>query len=505
MMTLVRVTRNSADDPPVPYEALEGTGVLSLPVEQHAAEPMGDGFIAHHLYVQCQAIKNALLPLDANPREPAKTGGQVGKMQKSLRASPKDFVKLNNGMTLLCDRLLYDERAGTCSITFSEDQGVCNGGHTFFSIVTLPTPLSAEAKVHLEVIEFPAGLPAEQRVKYASDIASARNDNAQLQLRSQADFLSYYEWFKAFLSDVRFVSWHENERGVLPGNVRAELFIRYLSALDVDEYYHPVWHPVANDRHIAPVLGGGENVHKSWFNKMASHVRESKHGLPPLGEYAALANDVFEIRDYISRYLKAQPNGGGALGDFRRMSLYKEQLAESVPDKAGKDHPNLRPLLTLSGEQGCDIASPLEVLLIGLFRTNIWMHCDDSDNVQYVGWYKEPKSLWKERATEVLTAIGEEYKNLGSDVVSLVRSKFPYTNDLLTMVGAPPPPDPAIIYDAWKGHKFARELNPANATHRLQDGAGGGMFEVRAGGTVPTGSFLYKKVYDGTVRDMWTR
>lgn len=500
-MTPPHVQRKSADDPPIPYETLDTPCQLDLPVIEYAREGVGDGFVVHHLYVPCSRIHDLLLPLDANPREPARVGGQVERMQDTLINHPKDFVKLNNGITMICDGI--SREAGVCSITFGEGQGVCNGGHTYFSIVTNPTPLSDDALVHLELIEFPPGLPADQRRQVASEIAQARNNNAQLRLRSQADFLSYYDWYKEFMTNSHFVSWHENDSEAVRGHIDAELYLRFLTALDTDQYYHPIWHPNANDRHRTPVQSSS-GPHAAWFHKMDEHVRNNEPGLPPLGELAALANDVFELRDRISQSLREVANGGAALGQFRKWALYQDQMGETRKTKGGIAT-KLRPLLTDPLKEGCDLAATLEVLLIGLFRTNIWLFYGTKESVQLVGWYKEPLHLWDERAAGVLTAIAGDYKDQGNDMIAFIRVKSPYTNDLFTMVGHEPPKDPDVVYDAWKGHKYVKEPERAAATHYLLDGDAGGMFPLSSETPPTPGSFLYRKVKDGTVRDMWTQ
>ena len=496
----IRLPRRSADEPPIAYETLGTPCQLDLPVMEYAREAIGDGFVVHHLYVPCSRIHDLLLPLDANPREPARVGGQVEKMQETLINYPKDFVKLNNGITMICDAV--SREAGVCSITFGQGQGVCNGGHTYFSIVTNPTTLTDEALVHLEVIEFPAGLDADQRRQIASSIAQARNNNAQLRLRSQADFLSYYDWYKEFLSNPHFVGWHENDSEAVRGHVDAELFIRFLTALDTDQYYHPIWHPNASDRHRTPVQSSS-GPHAAWFHKIDEHVRNAKPGLPPLGELAALANDVFDIRDRISFSLRQPPNGGAPLGQFRKNALYQDQMGETRPTHTGTVS-KLRPLLTDPSKEGCDLAATLDVLLIGLFRTDIWLFYGANNNVQLIGWYREPLHLWDERAVDVLTAIAGDYRDQGNEMTGLIRVRAPYTNDLFTMVGQAEPKDPDVVYDVWKGHKFLKEVDSAAATHYLLDGEAGGMFPLPAGTTPPAGSILYRKVKDGTVRDMWT-
>lgn len=484
------------------YEALATPCDLDLEVISHAQEPIGSGFTVHHLYVPCKEVKKKLLPLDANPREPALAGGQVQRIMETLREHPEDFVKLNNGITALADLVTFN--VGVCTIRFGEKQGVCNGGHTYFSIVTSPEPLEDSALVHIELIEFPKDLSNEQRLSYAAAISQARNNNVQLKLRSQADFLGYYEWFKTNLTNARFVSWHENDSDAVQGAISAELFIRYLSALDMDQYYHPVWHPNANDRHRTPVQSSS-SPHSAWFHRMDNHVRQALKGLPPLGELAVLGDDLFAIRDFISLSLRQNgSNDNVELGQFRKTALYQDQMGEEKETSTGRKTSNLRPLPVFPPHEGCALAPTLEVLLIGLFRTNIWVMYDRVKNVRFIGWYKEPLQLWRDRAKEVLRAIADDYRDQGNDMTGLIRVKSPYTNDLFSMVAQRPPDDPEVIYDAWSGHRFELEREVSKATHYLIAGGNGGLIERASTHSQPEGSFTYRKTKDGSVRNMWT-
>lgn len=497
----LRVTRHSSDEPSVDYSVLQTPCTMDIPVVEYAVEGPIDGFRIHHVYVNCKKLETHLLPLDANPREPSQSQ-PVKKMYECLRDRPQDFVKKNNGVTLLADRILFDDKTKLVHAEFGAEEGVCNGGHTYFAIVTCPTPLSDDAVVHLEFIEFPPGLDAKTKKDRIVEISDARNSNTQLRLRSEADFLDYYDWFKSFLTSPNFVSWHENDSAAIQGSINVELYIRFLTALDPEQYYHPVYHRVVNDRHIGPVVSGG-GVHRTWFRKMDEHVREELQGLPPLGELAAFGDDVFALRDHLSLSLRDPQNGGMDLGPaLRHTLLYRQQMAEVRDASGGRHLTRLRQLPTRPGTDGCELAPTLDVLLIGLFRTNVWMHLKGND-ADLVGWYRDPFKLWDDRAREVLTSLAADYKAQGNDIIQFIRIRSPYTNDLLSMVGELPPKNPEIVYDAWKGHSYRRADDGQEATHWLDDTDGGGMNEIESGHPAPAGHPLYKKVKDGSVRDMW--
>src|SRR5438445_8956440 len=182
-------------DGKVSYDVLVAPCDLTLKVVQHAKEPLTGGYSIHHIYLQCKEIQSKLLPLDANPREPERSV-QVKDMQETIRDHPADFFKLNNGMTLLCEDVSYSDSDNSCKIRFGQNEGVCNGGHTYFAIVTYSPKIPEGALVHLELIEFPADLDPSAKLQEIVRIARARNNNNRLLLRSEADYLGYYDIFK---------------------------------------------------------------------------------------------------------------------------------------------------------------------------------------------------------------------------------------------------------------------------------------------------------------------
>ena len=147
-----RITRTTRDQSGT-YEVLKTPCNLSLLVSDYTNYQMSDGTTVHHLYVPCAEIKNDLLPMDADPREPSKTP-QVKEMRDTLNDHPMDFVKKNNGITLFCDNVEFDSSKSSCKISFGEREGICNGGHTYYAIVGSINEIPRDAVVHLEMIQF---------------------------------------------------------------------------------------------------------------------------------------------------------------------------------------------------------------------------------------------------------------------------------------------------------------------------------------------------------------
>lgn len=119
------ITKTSVDG--TEYKALKSPDKVSLTTNNYSKHKTSDGFIFHHLYVPCQEIKNKYLPLDSNPREPS-YNGQIKQIQNTLEDCPELFHKRNNGITIVCDNVEYNDNTRQCKIKFGERQGICNGG-----------------------------------------------------------------------------------------------------------------------------------------------------------------------------------------------------------------------------------------------------------------------------------------------------------------------------------------------------------------------------------------
>ena len=145
------------------YRALQIPGSVTFSGALHSASPVfGDDYEISHAYVRCEEIRTNCLPLDANPREPTRVD-VVNKMAATLLEEPGKFHHWNNGITIVCEGVEYDAATANLTLSFGEGEGVCNGGHTYFSIVTQPTSLDSKALVHLEVIRLPDSLSAQEK------------------------------------------------------------------------------------------------------------------------------------------------------------------------------------------------------------------------------------------------------------------------------------------------------------------------------------------------------
>lgn len=464
------IERESADGHP--YKSRTVPCDISLEIldyKNHEALTDVGSYETHHLYVRCKEISEKFLPfLDANPREPSVTS-QVRNMQEELQDSPEDFVKKNNGLTLICDSIDFDESDEMVTISFSEDEGVCNGGHTYFAIQTLDAPLDDSATVRIEAIQLPDDLTGDDRRDQIVGIAQARNDNQSLHTSSEADYLGYYDPYKTGMANTQDVSWHEGDADAHSEAISAVHFIRLLYALDPMEYHHPLYNP-GSDRHQQLVISPG-NIHESWFDEMEDAMQGQQ--LIPMRHMIPLIQDMWKIRDHLAYTLHNADLSGDVGGDsvvIRRTSLYRNYIGN-------------RPLKSLNHshhDEGLDLPNTLETIFFGLFRSNVWRCRDNTGDIGMIGWFINPNTIWDRTRLSVLSQMSEYFQEADSDAWQFQRQASPYEKDLYTFgwevtERQESPSHPQIVYEitdhathtdvACEYSKYKKVDDEEDATH----------------------------------------
>jgi hypothetical protein len=312
--------REARDGTEYPFIPLDGEDItLPVSVELDSADYLNkhelqEGFEIHHTYVNCSELQETRMPLDANPREPSESR-QVKAMQRTLEDDPRDFVKMNNGVVVICSDI--NTTNGNVSLEFNKGEGICNGGHTYFAVTTAGD-ISEEAKLHLEVIVVPEK-SEEARLKDIVDIARARNNSNQLEKRSEADFLGYYDVFRYRTEKEGQVEWHENDSDAYDDHstIDAVHFLRLMKSLDITSYKHDVYNPDANSHKS---LGTSKSrVHRQWINQVEKAL-DGEIEQRPLRYLYPLCNDVLYLRDLLSYSFRRDSDIG--LGNFRNYKLY---------------------------------------------------------------------------------------------------------------------------------------------------------------------------------------
>lgn len=427
-------TKRTADG--ASYNVLETPCTVNYTIHTFSEHKNTDGFRFCHLYVPCNELKSNYLPTDANPREPS-NNRQIEEIQNTLQYHPEKFHKRNNGITIVCDSVSYDEKKKVCEIKFGTGRGICNGGHTYFSIVATPFQIDPNALVHLELIELPNDLEESDKRAHIVDIAKCRNNNMRLKIQSQADYQGYYDMFKRFLRDQRKVVWHEGDSNASPNAIRSEHLVRLLAATDPKWFYHPIF-SISEKSHKKAAMSI-DAIHTEWFVKMDDTSLPEK----PLTYMAVLLEDILSIRDMISFSLLHDRD----LGPFKHGGLWKNWLKnEGEYD-----------LLTDPSKKGVSLPPTFEVLVVGLFRTDIWLGIATDGTVKYIGWYIDPKKLWNLRKKPFLESFTRAFRDFNQEPLTFIRAETIYDNHLYQIGTGATAPLPQIIYDARSGQKFVED------------------------------------------------
>lgn len=386
------------------------------------------GFEILHLHIRSSEIQEVCLPLDANPREPTRAD-VVKKMSETLRDDPQRFHHWNNGITVICNELVFAH--GKINIAFLEGDGICNGGHTYFSIVTFPTSLPDNCLVHVEFIVLPQGLETAKRNSVINAIAARRNRNRALMPTTQADFLGFYGSFQSALGEnSNHVSWHEGDSSALPSAIKSELLIRMLACLDPFWFQHPINAKKPNHKKAATSSAA---IHSTWFESVQSEDPEGS-----LAHMAPLLPECLELRESLSYSLK-HDNFGQIPGNFRLTSFYKNWLAEKERDL----------VLSKEGSIGADFPNPGLIMLLGAFRTNVWIGLDTDGRPFLTGWLIEPITLWEQTKCDYLKGLLNDFGDAGNDPGTFIKNSSPYEHQLLSIqYGRQAPSIPCRFYNS---------------------------------------------------------
>lgn len=422
----------------------------------------GGKYAIHHFYLRCEDVGNTPIrfPLDANPRHP-RMNAQVGAMRDTLQEEPKDFINRNNGIVVLASEVeTIDEVAskngeGTAKFRFEKGEGVCNGGHTLLAIQKYGDV--PNAVVHVEVIEL-EDVEAEStsRRQEISKIADARNNNNQLQERSEANFLGYYDQYKQELQDSRVVDWHEGDPNAVEDAINAYQFFRLLKSLDVDDFGHPLY-DVRGKNH-SRLATSVSRVHRRWKEAMDDWKREEgKQKNRPLRYLTPLANDVIYVREMVSHHLEHFDYGAG----MRQKSVFQDYFQRKSRNLF---------IDMFEYDDGYNLPNPVEVLFTGLFRSNIYLSESDTESTQLVGWFRDLEKLWEHRSEAVLNELQGDFKDNNRDPKDFIRANAAFTHDFFLHGMTDEIQEmPEIVYRVHEEDRarYHRVEDPSDATHEL--------------------------------------
>jgi len=240
---------------------------------------------------------------EINIRDSRLTSGVAKRIRETLLDDSESFFFKNRGITLLVDKVKYDNKTNMVEILMTDKQinGLLDGGHTYGVIREFLNGLSEEeikevnAYVKVEVLEGISDYGT------AVAIVEARNTSTQVREQSIQELLKQYEEIKDILASKDFanrIAYKEYE--LLEDGTRKDIDIKeilsYLVCFDAEKFGDED-HPIMAYSTKTVVLHHFRDQHKR------------------LQKYISLLPKILELRDEIYLELPgAYNNSGGKFG-----------------------------------------------------------------------------------------------------------------------------------------------------------------------------------------------
>lgn len=428
----------------------------------------GDPYDTYRGIVKCNEIIEKKFPNAANPREPDSKGVVVD-MQTTLSLADERtlFHRYNNGMTLVCSDI-SDGDAGEHEIDFEYKDGICNGGHTYFSVVTHPDELHDNSFINIEIIVIPHD--TENRQDEITRIADRRNKHQQLSASSKADARGWYNRWRSELArwklmngqktitadntsipaweddfmEVSEVQWHEGDSKANHDYLLTpSTIIRWLKTVDPQAFGHRWyrglgWSPVtkASD----PVISPGK-MHDRWFDLMESEPTGktkdySWHMMPLLPDVLLLSNYA---RNYVAPNegtLPAGVRGGKMVTDWWQGGQNQDE-AETIGPMAF-EYEQEKKVAKGGGFSSGAMFTTMPPVLLNVYRSVVWMGTPDTMvgaepsklQPRYIGWLVDPKTLDSELG-EFVEKLHNEFSTIADNPATEIKKRsICYTESL---------------------------------------------------------------------------
>ena len=156
--------------------------------------------VEHHVLL-CEAKRMPEdVPLDPNPRDQNTNKAIYKDVRESLlEGSDLTFHLKNKGITILANRVSFDESKSIAKVTFNEGEGIADGGHTYKIIKENLEEIPDGQFVKVEVL---TGLP-----KYLVEpIARGLNTAVQVSDMSLDNLNKKFDWIKEELSGTDYAN-----------------------------------------------------------------------------------------------------------------------------------------------------------------------------------------------------------------------------------------------------------------------------------------------------------
>ena len=394
-----------------------------------------------NIYIPASEIQEKCFPLNANPRQPNSIGTNestdiVVKMKKTLKSSPKDFVRFNNGFTCVCTKLTPDDPDYPTEITveWGDGEGILNGGHTYLSIHSvLPHQPNADVRVEFIVLSTALSSDPVRKKDFIKDTAIARNSNRQLAAFTQAEFEGKHDVIKSHLGDLQssifFSEGFETLNPLLDQKtaMKAATFVSHLSTLDKAWHWHPTENPKPKGKDLTSgLLVSGSKAYNDWKIVALDETNEMN-----LQNVAPLGPVVLKIADSARFSMQYEED---ASGKTKKPLGYGKKFTQSLmwTEWAGAGQ-NSKKSVRMYDSSGISKAAQLPLSsphyinwILNSIRPFIWFGEADHDSKEYVGWHKDPIQTYEKIHREMIKHSLKDFKNFkkyGSFVTNAATAK----------------------------------------------------------------------------------
>ena len=428
-------------------------------------------------------------------------------MTATLSDSPEMFSFLNNGVTVIANKVEVleaaasatkeeeeggsqvepitneekpedssSEREGisgdetTIKVTYGASKGqygdgICNGGHTYYTIEQYQGQLDERATVRVEFIEFTKtddGEDDRENLDYIIAVARARNAHNSLKSSTEVAFSGGYDKIIEALGNYdKYYKWREGDVNAVKGAQKSEVFIACLCACSPFWFEHFL--TGAKGNHMSAARGSSA-LHNQWIKEW-SEGEENRYE-KGLDHMLPLIQDIFELVELLK---------GSMLKD--RFSNGKKWRSGRVYQSFKKNCKTTPLKIDLEGySEGYELPPTWQAMLLGQFRSNVWIGTSgDSEGAELVGWVKEPKVLWNESKEEFVDQMMGLASMLGSvpsfgNAFIQISGLYALNSQLLQLtcgvkksVLVEQALKPEIIYDHTNGLKYTLKETCADA------------------------------------------
>lgn len=195
-------------------------------------------------------------------------------IRDTYKTNPKEFAFSNNGITMLCEKQLYDPGQKVLTL---ENPRVVNGSQTLHSIRDVANP-SPNARVMVRVIEIepPRGDALDRKIQRRKEVigkiavrSNQQNPIKSWDLASNDDFqLELFRFFRnrGFFYERRDREWRQRSRELRSVGIKYGTSIKWLTQLISSYYWSKPRLGPAVAKHVADLFEGEvyESIRETW-------------------------------------------------------------------------------------------------------------------------------------------------------------------------------------------------------------------------------------------------